>query len=383
MNQKELREIRRRIRPEHNSITHLYGCYVNGAKEIISTLEESLGLLTQEEQEKYLALLKKTLSGALGKNLLNISFATKQVLDSEEHRLLSALRKSEGKDAALREQFYRTVMEKLDLDGENYLILLAFDTYDVPHYGKDGSMDDAGEIYKYMLCAVCPVKGGKAELGYAPEEKRFHSATAGQVVSAPELGFLFPAFDDRAANLYSALFYTRDSKADHADFIDAVFRTEVPMPAGRQREQFEGLLSDTLEQDCRFDVLQSVHEQLSERITLHKESKDPEPLTLSPEEMGDILENSGATSQERERFVRRCEETFGAEAELLPGNLSNPKRMEIQTPEVKIQVSPEHSELVQARILEGRKVIVIDASNGVELNGVPVRIAEGAALVTE
>ena len=114
MNQKELREIRRRIRPEHNSITHLYGCYVNGAKEIISPLEESLGLLTQEEQEKYLALLKKTLSGALGKNLLNISFATKQVLDSEEHRLLSALRKSEGKDAALREQFYRTVMEKLD-----------------------------------------------------------------------------------------------------------------------------------------------------------------------------------------------------------------------------------------------------------------------------
>ena len=135
------------------------------------------------------------------------------------------------------------MIDKLDMDGENYLILLAFDTYDVPHYGKDGSMDDAGEVYKYMLCAVCPVKGGKSELGYAPEEKRFHSATAGQIVAAPELGFLFPAFDDRAANLYNALFYTRDSKADHADFIDAVFRTEVPMPAGRQRERFDGLLS--------------------------------------------------------------------------------------------------------------------------------------------
>ena len=376
MNQKELREIRRRIRPEHNNITHLYGCYVNGAKEIISTLEESLGLLTAEEQEKYLSLLKKALSGSLGKNLLDIAFSTKQVLDSEEHRLLSALRKSEGQDPALLEQFYRAIIEHLDMDGENYLILLAFDTYDVPHYGKDGSLADAGQVYKYLLCAICPVKGGKSELGYTPEEKRFHSATAGQIVSSPELGFLFPAFDDRSTNLYNALFYTRDSKTDHADFIEAVFRTEVPMPAGRQREHFDGLLSDVLEQDCRFDVVQSVHEQLSERMFLHKESKDPEPLTVSAEEMGDILENSGANAQERERFIRRCEETFGPEAELRPANLSDPKRMEIQTPEVKILLAPEHSELVQARILDGKQVLVIDASNGVELNGVPVRIAD-------
>ena len=246
MNQKELREIRRRIRPEHNSITHLYGCYVNGSGEIISTLNESLGLLTAEEQEKYFALLKKSLSGALGKNLLDIAFATKQVLDSDEHRLLSALRKSEGQDPALLDQFYHTIIGHLDLDGGNYLILLAFDTYDVPHYGKDGSLGDAGEVYRYMLCAVCPVEGGKSELGYTPEDKRFHSAAAGQVVSAPELGFLFPAFDDRATNLYNALFYSRDCKADHADFIDAVFRTEVPMPAQRQRETF--LLNNRLEQ---------------------------------------------------------------------------------------------------------------------------------------
>lgn len=378
MNQKELREIRRRIRPEHNSITHLYGCYVNGSGEIISTLNESVGLLTAEEQEKYFALLKKSLSGALGKNLLDIAFATKQVLDSDEHRLLSALRKSEGQDPALLDQFYHTIIGHLDLDGGNYLILLAFDTYDVPHYGKDGSLGDAGEVYRYMLCAVCPVEGGKSELGYTPEDKRFHSATAGQVVSAPELGFLFPAFDDRATNLYNALFYSRDCKADHADFIDAVFRTEVPMPAQRQRESFDGLLSDALKQDCRFDVIQSVHEQLSDRITLHKESKDPEPLTVTVREMGDILENSGATAEERQHFEQRCEETFGKDAELRPANLSNPRKMEIQTPEVKIQVSPEHSMLVQARILDGKKVIVIDASNGVELNGVPVKIGSGA-----
>ena len=376
MNQKELREIRRRIQPEHNSIRHIYGCYVNGSKEVISTLDESLGLLNREESEKYFALLKKALSGSLGKNLLDISFATKQVLDSEEHRLLSALRKTELADEALRDQFYHAVIDAVDMEGENYLILLAHDSYDVPHYGKDGEADDAGQVYKYILCAVCPVKAGKAELGYVAEEKRFHSAAAGQIVGAPALGFLFPAFDDRAANLYNALFYTRNTGENHEAFIDAVFRTEVPMPAKQQKETFGELLGAVLDKDCSFDLVQSVHEQLSDRIQLHKESKDPEPLTLSLREMGDILENSGSSPEEAEAFCSRCEEEFGKDALLQPSNISDAKTMRIQTPEVKITVDPKFSYLVQSRVIDGKKYILISADSGVELNGVNVEIRE-------
>ena len=261
MNQKELGEIRRRIRPEHNAIHHIYGCYVNTNKEIISSIDEPLGLLSKEEVEKYLGLLKKTLSGALGKNLLDISFATKQVMDSEEHRLLSALRKSELADAGLREAFYQCIIDHIDMEDQNYLILMAYDVYDVPHYGKDGGEDDRGDVYKYMLCCICPVKPGKAELGYVADEKRFRSSIIGQIVAAPELGFLFPTFDDRATNIYNALFYSKNINAGHDDFVDAVFRTPVPMPAGRQKDNFNEVLTGALNQECTFDVIQAVHEQ--------------------------------------------------------------------------------------------------------------------------
>ncbi len=374
MNQKELGEIRRRIRPEHNSIQHIYGCYVNSNKEIIASLDESLGLITREEQEKYLALLKKSLSGALGKNLLDISFATKQVMDSEEHKLLSALRRCELQDAALREAFYQAVIDNIDMGEDNYLILMAFDRYDVPHYGKDGNEDDRGDVYKYILCSICPVKTGKLELGYEPEEKRFHSAFAGQVVAAPELGFLWPAFDDRSANIYNALFYSKNSVVIHQEFIDAVFRTPVPMSAGRQKETFDEVLTETLDKDLRFDVVQALHEQLSERIALHKESKDPEPLTVSIEEMGDILENSGAAPEQAEAFCRRWEQELGEDAVLRPANVTSPKRMEIQTAEVKITVDPKYSYLVESRIIDGKKYLLIAADSGVELNGVNVEI---------
>ena len=370
MNQKELREIRRRFQPERSGITHIYGCYVNSQREIISELDEALGLLTKEEAEKYLSLLKKALSGALGKNLLDISFATKQVMDSEEHRLLSALRKSELQDAELRGSFYRTVIDAIDMEDTNYLILLAFDAYDVPHYGKDGNPDDAGEVYRYLVCAVCPVKSGKAELGYVPEEKRFHSSLLGQIVAAPTLGFLFPTFDERSTNIYNALLYTRSTEDDHQSFIDAVFRTEVPMPARRQRDTFSQVLEESLEKKGSFEVLQSVHEQLSERIALHRESKDPEPLRLSVDELGEILENSGSDPEEVERFRKNCEESFGPDALLAPGNIADPKRLNIESQEIKISLDPKLSYLIETREIDGRKYILIPADAGVELNGI-------------
>ena len=374
MNQKELREIRRRFQPERSGITHIYGCYVNSNREIISEIDESLGLLSKEEGEKYLSLLKKALSGALGKNLLDISFATKQVMDSEEHRLLSALRKSELQDTELRQSFYRCIIDSLDMDESNYVILLAFDAYDVPHYGKDGNLEDSGEVYKYLLCSICPVKSGKLELGYVPEEKRFHSNLQGQIVAAPALGFLFPTFDERSTNIYNALLYTRSTEDDHQGFIDAVFRTRVPMPAKRQKETFGQVLEQSLEKENSFQVIQSVHEQLSERITLHKESKDPDPLLLSVDELGEILERSGGGQEEISSFRKHCEEEFGADALLAPANLTSPKRMDIESNEIKISLDPKLSCLVETRVIDGHKYLLIPADGGVELNGIPVQV---------
>lgn len=66
MTVKELGELRRRLRPDKNAISRIYGCYVNSSREIISYLDESLGTMPQEESEKYLSLLKKGLSGRTG-----------------------------------------------------------------------------------------------------------------------------------------------------------------------------------------------------------------------------------------------------------------------------------------------------------------------------
>ena len=316
MNQKELSELRRRFRPERSAVSRVYGCYVNGSGEIISDLDESLGAMPQEEAEKYLGLLKKALSGTLGKNLIDIVFSTQQVMDSPEHRLLTGLRDSALKDGALRQDFYRKVIDALDMGGNNYLILLAHDVYDVPYRSRDDQdqADASDQVFSYLVCCVCPVKEGKPELGYFPGENEFHSCSAGQVVSPPELGFLFPAFDDRAANLYNALFYARKPEELHQEFIDAVFHTEPPMSAAEQREAFQTALTEALGEDCGMEVVQGLHEQLRDRLEQHKESRDPEPLAVTAKEIGAILLDCGVEEEKAAAFQEKCGQQFGGAA---------------------------------------------------------------------
>lgn len=379
MNQKEVSELRRRFRPDQSAISRIYGCYVNSGKEVVSYIDESLGTMPQEEAEQYLNLLKKTLSGSLGKNLIDIVFSTDQVTDGEEHRRLMALRDSALKDGQLRQEFYQKIIKTLDMGDSNYLILLAHDAYDVPHRGKDGEdrADEGDTVFSYIVCCVCPVKDGKLELSYCAGENEFHNCAPSQIVSPPELGFLFPAFDNRAANIYNALFYSRNADQLHQEFIDAVFHTEPPMSAAEQKEAFENALSGALEDECLMDVVQSVHEQLREKIEQHKESRDPEPLAVTARDVGGILQTCGIAQERLDAFQVRCDEYFGENAALNPSNLIDSKRFEVKTPEITITISPECSYLVETCVIDGRKYLLIPAGEGVEINGLAVGLRDG------
>ena len=380
MNQKELNELRRHLSPSKCGISKLYGCYVSGGREIISQFQASLGLLSEFEGETYLALLKKSLSGALGKNLLDLSFSTQQVVDSPEHKRLSALRESKLEDPGLREDFFQTIIDALSLGDTPYLILLAHDTYDVPYWGKDDEdqADASDQVFSYLLCAICPVKEEKPALAYAPQEKTFLTRGISQILSAPVLGFLFPTFDDRAANLYHALYYTKSEEESHQELIDALFCTGPLLSAAQQRETFQNALTSCLNESCSYDVVQGVHEQLRERIEQHKESKDPAPLDLSVRDMGAMLRESGVAEEQIQAFEETCLADLGEGAVLSPGNLMDSKQVKVETPQLRLSLDPESSSLVEARVIHGRKFLLLPVPDEVTVNGIPIHFPEEA-----
>ncbi len=377
MNDKEIGEIRRHLRRDRSNMTAIYGCYVNDNKEIITQFKQSTGIMPENEGDKYFAILRRTLSGSIGKNLIDITFKTSQVADSTEHKLLMDLRESKLNDEEKRAEFFQKIIDTVVMEG-NYLILLGCDSYDVPFKSKDDSFqrDSSEEVYTYLICTICPVKQTKANLHYVPEEKLFHDGAMNQMVSAPMLGFLFPAFDNRSTNIYNALYYTKDIKSSQEALIGALFNTPVPQPAFAQKKTFEALLTTSLGEECSLDVVQTVHDQICQRIELHKESKVPEPLMVSKEEVKEVLASCGVSENHMAKFSVDYDEAFGFEADLHPKNIIDNKHFEIKTPDVVIKVDPTRSDLIETRIIGGVKYIMICADEDVEVNGVNITIQD-------
>lgn len=374
MTTKEIGELKRRLKIDRTNLTAVYGCYVSGGGEILSQFRQGFGPMAEEDKEKYLAIFRRVLSGGLDKNLLDLSFSTSQVADSDEHRLLMRLRDSALEDDEARQALYEAVISGVHFE-DNYLILLAHENYDVPFKARDGAvLDDGSAVFSYFLCAVCPVRPGKEALSYDAEEKQFHNRTPGWAASMPEAGFLFPAFDARRSNLYNCLFYTKSAKDNHPELAQALFRLQTPPPFDDQRGLFAGILHETLAEDCSLELVQQVQEALSQRIEVHKQAAQDEPLSVDAADMKEVLEAAGVPEEKRLAFGAKFEEAFGVNAAMNPKNLLETAKTQLKTPDVVISVAKDRQDLVQTRTLGGVKYLLIRAEEGVSLNGVELSV---------
>ena len=373
MTEKELREIKRRFRPERSNIPRIEGCFVNEAGTIVSRISQSISIGDEMLNEKLLGVMKKTLSGTLGTNLTDISFSTRDVTQSEEHKLLMTLRNTRLEDKAALEAFFSRVIETVKLES-NYAILLASDVYDVPSYSKDGSEGESREVFSYIIAAVCPLKNMPEALAFKENDSLFHIFSPSAILSPPALGFMFPTFDDRRTNIYSALYYTRSVAENYPDFVSRVFAKEAGLPPKAQKLTFDECLENALSEDCTLDVIRSVHAQVEEMIEAHKESRDPEPLTVSKATVKNILAGCGVEEEKLEELESAFDESFGKNATLSPKNIVATKKFELCAPDVTVKVDPAHRDLVTTQVIGGKKYLLIRLDGGATVNGININV---------
>ena len=386
MNLRDLAELRRRLNPDRRNPTLIRGCYADPEGRVISSFIQPVFELTEEENRQYMSLFKKVLSGTPGQQLTDIPLAGEGagLCGALEALRTSGLKNDEAADAffeaalaALREgsrEGLQSVAE--DQKAANTLILLLHDGYDVPYRDANGEIDRerSDGLFSYLLCAVCPVKPGKEALGYVDSRHEFRGLPAQWLAGMPEQGFLYPAFEDRRANVNAALHYTRNLADAHEAFVKAVFGAEREMPAAEQRQAFSTVMQTALGDECSMDVVQAVHETVSTMIDERRADKDADPLAFTRGEMRTVLENCGVSQEKADRFDREYGEVFGEEAVLPAVNVVAPKQFKVETPGVRIQVDPKRTDLIETRVIDGRNYILILADGDVQVNGVQVRV---------
>ena len=372
MIKKEISEIKRQFTPNNCSISRICGCYVDGEKIKKTEFKEAFLSLPEEDMFKYFEILRKNLSGTLGKNLINLEFPLDAEMEGGPHEFLLKLRGSKLQDDELLDAFYDRIIETYDYVG-NYLILLIHDAYDIPGRTSDGiEMEDASdEVYSYIMCCICPVDLSKPGLSYNELENTFSNRIRDWVVGMPELGFLFPAFNDRSTDLHSTLYYSKDGNDLHDIFIEQMLGCPIPLPAGYQKESFQAIIEETLGDACSYETIKTIHENLTEMIEEHKDA--PEPLVLDKYQVKSLLEHSGVEEEQLQDFDRNFDETAGERAEIYANNIINTRAFEIKTPDVIVKVNPERTDLIETREIDGRQCLVIAIDGGVEVNGIVVK----------
>lgn len=372
MNKKECNEIKKLFTPANCAISRICGCYVDAEKNKKTELKEAFLSLPEEEAFKYFTIFRNGLSGTIGKNLLNMEFPLHAEEEGGTQNFLLKLRDSELKDDGLIEEFYDRIIANFDY-GENYYIILIHCTYDIPAKATDGSeMFDASDyVYEFIQCTICPVKLSKAGLCYNSMTNAIENRIRDWLVEAPVTSFLFPAFNDRNTDLHSLLFYAKNGEQLPDTLIDEVLGCHTPMSAKSQKETFQAIVEETLGDNCDFETIKSIHENLSE---LAEETKDePVQPVLNKTQLKQLLENNGADPEKLQEFDSRYADVEdGPETSFTVSNVVNTRSFEIKTPDVIIKVAPDKTDLVENRMIDGRPCLVIAINEHVEINGISV-----------
>lgn len=372
MNKKEVLEIRKQFTPANCAITRIAGCYVEHEKNKKMESKSAFLSLPEEEAFKYFDIFKKTLSGTMGKNMLNMEFPIDQEMPGGTQEFLMKLKASKLEDDMLLEEFYDKVIATYEY-AENYYIILIHAMYDVPGRSSDNMemFDASDEVYEYLVCSICPVSLSKARLSYNAESNCIQDRIRDWVVDMPDKGFLFPAFNDRSTDIHGVLYYTKKSEDLQPELIEQLLGAKMPMSANTQKETFQMLIEDTLGEDGDYETIRNIHDTLNDMIEEHKE--EPEPLQLDKTDVRKVFEKSGVSSEKMECFDQNYEETAGEKTSLLATNITETKKFQIETPDIVIKVNPERADLIETRVIDGRQCLVIAVDDHIEVNGVNVR----------
>lgn len=315
MNKKEVLELKRRFKKEAATFTSVCGCYVDGNHNKVCKFGNTFLNLEEDEFYKYLEIANKALSGTIGNNLLELKFPIEEEEVGGRQHILMALRASKLEDENLLDTFYDLVIDTYDHAG-NYLIVLFHDAYDVMSRTSDNNnLDESEEVYEYLICAICPVDLSKPGLGFLEDEHRIGPRVRDWVVGAVDTAFLFPAFNDRSTDIHSTLFYTKNTKEPHSEFMANGLGCGIERTATEQKMAFHSIVRNVLgaEDEHTDDVLLDLQQNLSDMIDEYAETHDDDEdvFLLDKEVVTKLLADSEISEEKAAKIEKSVDEAFG------------------------------------------------------------------------
>ena len=372
MDKKGIAEIKKCFKKEDCRIDRMVSCFLNEEGEIISRFSDSFYALEDKELFKYCELFKQSLSGKIGRNLYTLAFPLEEEDEGGKQSTLYKLLQSELKDEELYNAFFESVRQDYPIPGK-HLLLLAHGVYDIPSKTSDGlSLEDASEqVYSFILFALCPVSLLKEGLCFDKQSDSFVSRSEDFVVQKPEISFLYPAFHDRSSDIHELL-YRCKKREDSLDTLpQSLFGCSLPMGEKQQKNCFSKLVEEILQEDCTFENVRLLQEELAE--LQNKENEEEREQSLPKNQVKALLEKAGADEEQLLNFSSLYDEELGDKNEsLFLENLAD-NTLRLDSENLHLRIKNEVSAILESRIIDGKEYLLLPISDNLECNGISIR----------
>jgi hypothetical protein len=372
MDKKGIQEIKKCFKKEDCRIDRIRSCFVSEEGEVLSQFSDSFFSLEDEEMHKYCALFKQSLSGKFGRELYTLEFPLSEEETGGKQDSLYRLNESELKEAGLCENFFQKIRESYPVPGKK-LLILAHGVYDVPQKGKDGiTMEDASDtVYSFTLFLLCPVSLLKEGLCFDKETDSFIARSEDFVVQKPEISFLYPAFHERSSDIHALLYRAKKREEGLDTLTEELFGIPLPYGEKEQKGQFSALVQEVLKENCNFENVRSLQEELQELKEQGKEEEKEQ--TLSKSQLKQLLENAGATEEGLANFSALYDESLGEHnSSFYTENLVN-SSLHLKSENLQLKIKNEVSTILESKIIDGKEYLLLPVSDNLEVNGIPIR----------
>lgn len=368
MNAKEIAALRRQFKKDNSDffISAIAMAYISNENSSpvlkcfdIADFEE----LPESEKTIYLQILKKALSGKLGRQLTEYSFEPGSVYQKRLYELNQSRLKDEEQLRAFIDEFSRNTSY---LNG--YCLILAACDWQVKDARK---MEDGGSAYRFLVCSVNEVTLTDIGLYYNEETGAMEKKedVDMHVISSGLDGFLYPCYTDGGADVNHILYYTKTPKRPNEMFIENIIGSMSDLPYDRENDCFRKMLADVAGRDLNFDTVSHVYGSLRDMVAEAEE--DGTPLSMDKTRMRTLLEDAGLKEEHLQQYSAIYDKTVG-DNELKAVNLMDPEKLSVKMKDISVTVRGDAAWKVKTQLVDGKRYLMIQIDDGLEVNGMDV-----------
>lgn len=377
MNKKDIANIRKEFKLDNYrmNIREIFNVYVQKESgEIYHQVSQPFQMLEQETQELFLKNFKKVLTGQLDAKLFELKF-TRDVEDSTQSFLYEGLQADSGD----WQEYMLEIVTKMFARGAyefDTVVTFIRAEYRKQTKKRNQESEEGGddEVYSsgIILCSLNKTDQPKKALMFDYIEKEFKSYNFVDPIinlDSPLSGFLFPAFNDNAADVNHILYCAGKANQPDFTFIEEVLNCEDIITAQEDKDSFDQVLKEVIGDEVDSAVISNVYEEIDRVVQENIENEESEIPTLDYRDIERILTVSGVENIDTAKVEHAFKSVVADEKHEFKASSLVPKSIKISTKIADVTINPKDLKNVKYITYEGKRCLLLEVDEEVIVEG--------------